>query len=108
MTATKSEGYMNEMKKKSSKKPVGIKLGYLVKDLVTGFTGIATSRTEYLYGCVHIGITSRGLDKDGVPVGAMNFDEQRVILVDKRGPVVSPDSKATSGGPVPGPVLRHG
>ena len=68
----KSERYINHMKKKSSTKPVGIKLGDLVKDLVTGFTGIATSHTEYLYGCVHIGITSRGLDKDGIPVGAMN------------------------------------
>lgn len=96
------------MKKRSSNKQVGIKLGSFVKDLLTGFTGIATSRTEYLYGCVHIGITSCGLDKDGVPVGALLFDEQRVILVDKRNPVVSPDSKATSGGPVPGTALRHG
>jgi len=96
------------MKKKLSAKPAGIKLGDLVKDVITDFTGIATSRTEHLYGCVHIGITSRGLDKDGIPVGAMSFDEQRVILVDKRDPVVSPDSKATSGGPVPGSVLRHG
>ncbi len=90
------------MKKKSPNKRVGIKLGNLVKDLLTGFTGIATSRTEYLYGCVHIGITSQDLDKDGVPVGVMNFDEQRVMLADKRAPMVSPDSKAISGGPVPG------
>ena len=96
------------MKKKTSKKSAGITLGCLVKDMVTGFTGIATSRTEHLYGCVHIGITSCGLDKDGVPVGAMNFDEQRVILVDKRDPVVSPDSQATSGGPVAGTAVRHG
>lgn len=96
------------MKKKSSKKLVGITLGSLVKDMVTGFTGIATSRTEYLYGCVHIGITSRNLDIQGTPVGAMCFDEQRIIIVDKRDPVVSPDSKATSGGPVPGALLRQG
>lgn len=96
------------MKKKSSTKPAGIKLGDLVKDMVTGFTGIATSHTEYLYGCVHIGITSRGLDKEGIPIGALNFDEQRVILVEKRDPVVSPDSIATSGGPAPGTVFRRG
>jgi len=36
------------MKKKSSTKPAGIKLGDLVKDLITGFTGIASSRTEHL------------------------------------------------------------
>lgn len=96
------------MKKKSSNKPAGIKLGDLVKDMITGFTGIATSRAEYLFGCVHIGITSTKVDKDGVPIGAMNFDEQRVVRVDKRDVVVSPDSTATSGGPVPGTAVRMG
>ena len=96
------------MKKKASSKPAGIKLGDLVKDMITGFTGIASSRTEHLFGCVHIGITSNRTDKDGIPIGAMSFDEQRVVRVDKRDVVVSPDSTATSGGPVPGAVLRHG
>jgi hypothetical protein len=96
------------MKKKSSKKPTGIKLGDLVKDLITGFSGIASSRTEHLFGCVHIGITSTGLDKDGIPVGAVSFDAQRVVRVDQRNVVVSPDSTATSGGPVPGTSVRMG
>jgi len=96
------------MKKKSSTKPAGIKLGDLVKDLITGFTGIASSRTEHLFGCVHIGITSNRMDKDGVPVGVMNFDEQRVVRIDKRDIVVSPDSTAKSGGPVPGTAVRMG
>jgi hypothetical protein len=96
------------MKKKSSTKSAGIKLGDLVKDMITGFTGIATSRTEYLFGCVHIGITFTGLDKDGVPVGAVGFDEQRVVVIDKRDVVVSPDSMAKSGGPVPGTAVRMG
>jgi len=98
----------NQMKKKSSKKLAGIKLGDLVKDLITGYTGIASSRTEYLFGCIHIGITSTGLDKDGIPLGAVFFDEQRVMLVDERDPVVSPDSKAKSGGPVAGIKMRLG
>ncbi len=96
------------MKKKPSNKPAGIKLGDLVKDIITGFTGIASSRTEYLFGCVHIGITSNRLDKDGIPIGAMNFDEQRVVRIDQRDVVVSPDSTAKSGGPVPGTAVRMG
>jgi hypothetical protein len=96
------------MKKKSSTKAVEIKLGDLVEDLITGFTGIASSRTEYLFGCVHIGITSTRMDKDGVPIGVMSFDEQRVVRIDKRDIVVSPDSAATSGGPVPGTAVRMG
>ncbi len=96
------------MKKKSSHKPAGIKLGDFVKDMITGFTGIASSRTEHLFGCVHIGITSNRMDKDGVPVGVMNFDEQRVVRLDQRDVVVSPDSTATSGGPIPGTPVRLG
>lgn len=96
------------MKKKSSTKPAGVKLGDLVKDMITGFTGIASSRTEYLFGCVHIGITSNKMDKDGVPIGVLSFDEQRVVRIDKREVVVSPDSTATSGGPVPGTAVVMG
>lgn len=96
------------MKKKTSNKPAGIKLGDLVKDRITGFTGIATSRTEHLFGCVHIGITSTCVDKDGVPIGVVAFDEQRVQRLEKRDIVVSPDSAATSGVPVPGTPVRVG
>lgn len=106
--ATKFERYQTKMKKKSSNKPAGIKLGDLVKDMITGFTGIASSRTEFLFGCVHIEITSNRMDKDGVPIGALRFDEQRVVRVDKRDVVVSPDSTAASGGPVPGTPVRLG
>ena len=31
-----------------------IKLGDKVKDVVTGYTGIATSKTEYLNGCIQM------------------------------------------------------
>ena len=44
-----------------------IKLGSKVRDSITGLEGIATARTEYLYGCVRITITPTEL-KDGKPV----------------------------------------
>lgn len=54
-----------------------IKLGQTVTDSITGFTGIATSRTEYLYGCVRIGVQPKELN-DGKPVQEEYFDEQRL------------------------------
>ena len=36
-----------------------IELGQKVKDKVTGFTGIATARIEYLNGCVQILVTPK-------------------------------------------------
>jgi len=39
-------------------------LGSKVKDLVTGITGVATSKIEYLNGCVHYGVLPH-CSKDG-------------------------------------------
>ena len=75
-----------------------ISLGSKVRDSITGFTGIATSRTEYLYGCVHVGISPQEL-KDGKPIEVQWFDEQRVVVLEAKPPAVSPDSSAVSGGP---------
>jgi hypothetical protein len=54
-----------------------IELGTKVKDLITGFTGVAVARTEWLYGCARIVVESCDL-KDGVPISPQWFDEQRV------------------------------
>ena len=35
------------------------KLGQRVRDLVTGFEGVATSRVEYINGCVQYGVTPK-------------------------------------------------
>lgn len=57
-----------------------IELGDSVKDVVSGWSGIATGRYEYLNGCVRIGIA--GPDKDGAPEEYV-FDIQCVELVEK-------------------------
>lgn len=76
-----------------------IKLGSKVKDTLTGFEGIATGRTEWLYGCVRITIEPDKLDKDGKCIPSEWFDEQRVELVTEKAPTVSPESDARAGGP---------
>lgn len=51
-----------------------IKLGDEVTDKVTGYTGIAIARTEWVYGCVRFGVQSQHLH-EGKPIDAVWFDE---------------------------------
>ena len=76
-----------------------IKLGNKVNDTITGFNGIATGRTMWLYGCARILIEPDTLDKDGKPVEAVWFDEQRVETLKKQKPPISEESSAMIGGP---------
>ena len=83
-----------------------VKLGSRVKDTVSGFTGIATGRAEYLYGCVRILIESESLH-DGRPVEGEWFDEQRVEVVKEKRAEVNKDNSASSGGPQSDPPSRQ-
>jgi hypothetical protein len=69
-----------------------VKLGQVVTDRMTGFSGTVVARTEYLYGCVQICLNPGQL-KDRKPLGCEWFDEQRLTNA----------SEATSGGPSPVP-----
>jgi len=73
-----------------------VELGKIYKDEFTGFSGIATARTEFLYGCVRVCLESKKLDKEGKPLEIW-FDEQRLVTKTKAsGP----------GGPGPNPPKR--
>ncbi len=65
-----------------------VELGSTVKDILTGFTGIATGRTEWLFGCTRIAIEPTKL-KEGKPIDAEWFDEQRVEVIKKTKPIMS-------------------
>lgn len=52
----------------------------MYRDVVTGFTGVATSKTEYLNACVRVGLTHREL-RDGKPLDTQVFDEHQLELV---------------------------
>jgi hypothetical protein len=56
-----------------------VKLGDTVIDPLTGFTGLVTSRTEFLFGCVRLAVESKEM-KDGKPV-ELYLDEQRVTVL---------------------------
>jgi hypothetical protein len=83
-----------------------IKLGSKVKDSITGFSGIATSRVEFMYGCNRIQIEPDELNKEGKPIEGQYFDEQRVELILEDKPKVSKESTARSGGDYPPPSLN--
>jgi len=67
-----------------------VTLGTKVTDRLTGFTGIAMGRTEYLYGCTSIGVLPQDL-KDGRTQDWVWLDEQRLDAT----------SEAEAGGPQP-------
>lgn len=82
-----------------------IKLGSRVRDTLTGFEGIATGRTTFLFGCVRVCIESPELEK-GETIENW-FDEQRVETVKKKPVKISAEADPKApGGPHPNPVRR--
>ena len=42
------------------------KKGEVLKDKITGFSGVVMARCDYITGCIHYGLLSRDLDKGKV------------------------------------------
>ncbi len=80
-----------------------INLGDKAKDIVTGFEGICTARTVWVYGCARIGLQPEKL-KDGIPQEIQWFDENQ-LQVTKANAVKIPKEKQQEsrnhGGPRP-------
>lgn len=79
-----------------------IKLGMEVKDIVTGITGIATSRTDYLNGCVRYCIEPKP-KKDGSASDSFFCDEQQLVVVKAVTPVTRHIAPTKTGGARPSP-----
>ena len=76
-----------------------IQLGQEVKDIVSGFIGIAVGRHEYLQGCTRITVQPPvGKDKK-LPESA-TFDEPQIEVIGKKKIVLAHGRKDT-GGPMP-------
>lgn len=59
-------------------------LGVRARDMITGFTGIITGRSEYLFSYPEVYIEPEKLDDQGKPIDGIWFREARVeILKDK-------------------------
>jgi hypothetical protein len=70
------------------------KLGDKVRDVVTGYEGIATAVTEWLNKCVRYAVTSQDLH-EGKPIEAKWFDEEQLEVVEEKSIVTM--SKSTGG-----------
>jgi len=101
------------MAKKLKLNPNVLLLGREMTDSVTGFTGIAVSKIEYLTGCTQYCLKGK-VNKDGkVPEGEW-FDWQKLTVT---GPgvletisdrVSVDESGAGNGGPTPGECMPRG
>ena len=80
-------------------------LGKKVRCTITGFTGIAISKIEYINGCVQYSIQPKKLQKDGSPVKSVWFDVGQLEIVDEE--KASVEWKDT-GGPTPSSVPHFG
>ena len=56
-----------------------IQLGNQVEDVITGFTGIATAKVEYINGCTQFCVTPKS--RDGKMPDGEYFDHQRLRFV---------------------------
>jgi hypothetical protein len=86
---------------KMSKKKL---LGKKVKDIVSGFEGVAVSKIEYMNGCTQYNIQPKCKD-DNTMIKAEWFDAEQVELVSNK--TIVKKKKKPTGGPSPGsePIL---
>jgi len=79
-----------------------IKLGEKVKDKISGLTGIATTRLEYLNGCVQYTISPK-LEKGKTELVAYNIDEENLEIIGKKVKI----KKNNTGGPTMRAVKQY-
>lgn len=60
---------------------MSVNLGDKVREDITGFEGIATSRTVFMTGCARIGVQAK-VDKDGKVPHIEAFDEDRLTVTE--------------------------
>lgn len=68
-----------------------INLGDLARDTISGFEGIVTSKTEWLNGCVRIGLSPKRLH-DGKRIESEVFDIEQCELIEAAKKPAAPPS----------------
>jgi hypothetical protein len=64
---------------------IKIKLGDKVKDKVSGYTGIAVARTQFLNGCIQYSVVRKlKAGQDLSPTGDPSIDEMCLEVVEER------------------------
>lgn len=79
-----------------------IELGSEVKCRVTGFTGVAIGRTEWINGCARVVVQPK-VDKDGKVPEPQNIDEPQLEVTGK----IDYNTQTTTGGPLDLPSRKE-
>lgn len=58
-----------------------IELGPKVRDIVTGYTGLAIARVDHLFSVPEIKVQLERLDDNGKPFDPVWFEESRVVQI---------------------------
>lgn len=88
-------------------KSTSVKLGMEVKDIVTGYTGIAVAAVEYLQGCRRVTIQAK-VKEDGTIPEDGTFDEPQLEIIG-RGILPAPKKQEDdNGGPHFGSAPKRG
>lgn len=67
-----------------------ISLGDKVKCKLTGFTGIAVAKTEFINGCIQYGVVSK-IGKDKKYPDEINIDESSLEIIKRKKEVIEKD-----------------
>jgi len=82
-------------------------IGAILKDVITGFTGVAMARAQYFTGCVHYGLELQKLEKDGQIHGQYEWiDESRLVATGKVVNLPGKTKEVRSGPHPSAPTLR--
>lgn len=83
-------------------------LGYLAKDLVSGFQGVVVAYTEWYNGCERVTLSPQNLKKDGSALDNQTFDIQQVRFLEQVLPNPFVEFEAPSPDPAPRAAGRTG
>lgn len=83
-----------------------IELGNKVRCKITGYTGIATAKTEFLNGCVQYEVTAKiGKDNKLLMEGNPGIDEQSLEVIKSKKKKIKKDD---NGGPMRRGIMMRG
>lgn len=72
-------------------------MGIILKDVITGFTGVVMARSQYYTGCTHYGLCPTKLTKDGKEPDWLWLDETRLVETKSKPIVLFKREQPTSG-----------
>jgi hypothetical protein len=80
-------------------------LGDVLKDVVTGYQGVAMARVQYFTGCNHYALLSQKVNDKQKPDDWVYFDERRLSQVGKKKVLFPGDKTKPTSGPGHNPPM---